>query len=261
MRLSATVLVLGMLAACGGGEEGAGSESMHTDPIPLPTEELPPLRPVPFSFVWSAEAGIDLDSRPMEIARAYAESRFYLNAGVDLDRGYPGFYDFTGEERDPRIHPDQPPTIGMGRFHVAEVASVPDEIGTRYRVTLCYASSEAAAWDRYMARWKRGRGPQGEDVFFSLPGPPRSWTAPGGGEPIDTADRDQIPSWNVFEGAVFRPVYRDFYIEDRAARFPDVSRKCRDAFPELEAGEFLDGPLPAQPWYPGWPRGGKGATG
>lgn len=250
-RAVAAVGLIAVLAACGTTEPALNSDGR---PYPLPEVPVPERwGPVPLSTVWSAEPGIDLDSRPAQIARGYTDGLIYINAGVGMDEGYEGFTEFTGISHNSAIPESKPPVTGTRYGHIYEISHSPGVDVTNYLVTVCTSDSHRAEWVPRGGYWWSFVSSVYE-INFSLPGGPDEI---GGGGRISTKNRDQHPSWNVFEEATYlgeRGRVKSPDDRDERAR---INEECADDFPPPRESRTSDGPLPPKAWYPGWPAGGN----
>lgn len=245
-HLTAAALVV-VLASCGSVEPDVESGwSPYPPPdVPVPAE----WGPMPLSTVWSAAPGIDLDSRPVQIARAFVDGVIYIDSGVGMDEGYEGFTEFSGISHNSQIPESNPPVTGTFYNYVYDITHEPGVDGTNYSVTVCKSGSKTREWMVTLNEWVK-LTTSVYKLNFSLPGGP---VETHGGDPINMVDRIQHPSWNVFGGATnLNESGRLGYVGMREGRAL-IEEECVNHIPPRPESRLAEGPIEPGPWFPGWP--------
>lgn len=203
----------------------------------------------PLSTVWSAAPGIDLDSRPAQVTRAFLDGVYYIDAGIGMDDGYEGFTEFSGIVHNSRIPEDKPPVTGTMRNYIYEISQTPGPEGTTYSVIVCNSGADVAEWVQADEEWWDFR----HGVFhvnFLIRDDPNEVVRD---DRMNSGPRVQHPTANIFEGAT----YLDHPGELGRAASPEQDdhhrAECRKHVPDMAASRVVDGPIKPEPWFPGWP--------
>ncbi|WP_231868869.1 hypothetical protein [Rhodococcus opacus] len=205
---------------------------------------------VNYNFRWSAEAGIDLFSRPAVVVRAYMESYYLAIHGHALAASYPGFADATSQQLD-RVDFDYWNDLELERL-----------VGTQFEHLLALAPTEDG-WAATVCSGNYTVMAEKDGRFFNLTGPsPQAetlrivapeQTLPTTSEPLAVEGAERAPSADVFAG--WKIAEHEQAARDQSAyaecdsRMPDA----RDARPQ-KANLPHDTPYPTLAPYPGWPR-------
>jgi len=205
-------LTVTCVAGCTTGHEGSGvTSSSATSSAATPiVEQLHP----PFSFVWSADAGIDIFSRPAELIRATQEA-LELTHIYGPDKTFPGYLKAIGGPKDPGDDPNYrfettSQSTGGGwaeaynspmtnYFHITEVtiSSEGRSIGA-YVCRVSFASPDNVAFGPPQPI----RGSVGAVTRFELSkiGPDRSQSGVDESPDVTDPAAEMPPTWDVFEG-------------------------------------------------------------
>lgn len=255
--LSLITIVTVVCTACTSDmDEVATDSSPSITAASEPTWWMNPEDPLPLTFVWTPMDGVDLDSPPARVVRAYTESLHYAGSHVGIPYGYPGFLEFFGHtlaDMTPRDDTVAARSEGTGRAAILAVTRLDSPPGVaRYAVDICENLKRVSSLVRASGKWRSGSGSMalreyietGDDATNGLEIETRELT------PIDMSSRAATPEGNLFEGWTL--------LTDSSHEFPAVPGDSRplqdqcDALFPLEIRE-VTGPLPAEPFYPGWP--------
>lgn len=228
------------------------SDGATTSP-PEPTSSMNPVEPLPLTFVWTPVDGVDPDSPPARIARAVEESFAYSSSHVGIDYGYEGFLEFLGKTPGEFGSPEETSALARTGTVRGAILSVSEVTGSAhqavYSVDVCTSRSRASQLDRETEEWRRSsQAIASREYFATTDVIPTPWE--GQSAPTDSSRRVPIPAGNVFEGWKFVSDERP----DRALVPEERDRlqaQCESLFP-IEHGP-VSGPLPSEPFYPGWP--------
>lgn len=238
------------------------TDEVATDPSPSitaapePTWSMNPEDPMPLTFVWTPIDGVTLDSPPARVVRAYTESLHYAGSHVGIPYGYPGFLEFFGHtlaDMNPREDTLAARSEGTARAAILAVTRLDSPPGVvRYAVDVCENLKRVSSLMRATGTWRTGSGSMALREYIETSDDATNGLDLGTREmtPIDMGSRAATPGGNLFEGWTL--------LTDSSHEFPAVPEgsrplqdQCEALFP-LEIRE-LTGPLPAEPFDPGWP--------
>lgn len=256
-RLLSLIMIAAMACtACASRTDDAAADSSPSiTAAPEPTWSMNPEDPLPLTFVWTPVEGVDLDSPPARVVRALRESLTYVGAHVGIDNGYQGFLEFFGTtmaEHEAQGMTRAARSEGTARAAVLAVTKLESPPGVaRYAVDICTNLKRVSSLMRATGQWRTGSGSIAVREYVETSAAAANGFDLGAREmtPIDMTSRAATPEGNPFEGWTLLT-----YSSHEFPAVPEGSRplqdQCDALFP-LEMRE-VTGPLPAEPFYPGW---------
>ena len=260
--------------------------STANTPAPTSTQPTPD---VPYTTVWSAADGINLNTRPAELVRATVESG-EMSAWAGVDHSFPGFADaiananaysgYWGDTTQPSS-PDNLPSRTATLFarHIASLRATDNQITARVcNLHLPLVDQDVVLKSTgYTSSFRSVTVPTSLDVTLAKP----ANTTPGTSGQTDHAPEIHnpraldTPDWNVFSPWTIRSIALLETVNDYYGNEPECMAWWRQKYPGWDGTSLAFGPptpittengffealmitRPGPPNYPEW-LGPKGA--